>query len=202
MDSKKKPSRRKFLTSGAAVAGLAGAAVRSASGQTPAAAPGPAAAAPGPAAARAAAEKRLKDLIAYGERSPFVTSLREPADGRPSPDAFGLTFHVVTPLGESVGSITPSSLHYVAAHRGFFVPDIDPKEHRLMIHGMVDRPLIFTMDEIKRFPSVTRVHFVECIGNRSNARRQTVAQTHGMTSCSEWTGVLLSTLLKEAGVQS
>src|SRR6267143_3701586 len=186
MDSKK-PSRRKFLTGGAAVAGLAVGAVRSASGQTPEPAP---------------ARKNIKELIAYGERSHFVTSLREPADGRPSPDAFGLTFHVVTPLGESVGSITPSSLHYVAAHRGFYVPDIDPKEHRLMIHGMVDRPLIFTMDELKRFPSVTRVHFVECIGNRSTPRRNTVAQTHGMTSCSEWTGVLLSTLLKEAGVQS
>ena len=198
MDSKK-PSRRKFLTSGAAVAGLAGAAVRSASGQTPA----PTAAnTPVPAPGRAAAEKRLKDLIAYGERSPFVTSLREPADGRPSPDAFGLTFHVVTPLGESAGSITPSSLHYVAAHRGFYVPNIDPKEHRLMIHGMVDRSLIFTVDEIKRLPSVTRVHFLECIGNRSRPTHKTVAQTHGMTSCSEWTGVLLSVLLKEAGVQS
>jgi sulfane dehydrogenase subunit SoxC len=202
MDSKKKPSRRKFLSGGAAVAGMVAGAVRSASGQT--ATPGPAnTPAPSPAGlAKAAAEKRLKDLIAYGERSPFVTSLREPADGRPSPDAFGLTFHVVTPLGESVGSITPSSLHYVAAHRGFFVPEIDPKEHRLMIHGLVDRPLIFTMDELKQLPSVTRVHFVECIGNRSTARRTTVAQTHGMTSNSEWTGVLLSVLLKEAGVQS
>ena len=146
--------------------------------------------------------KSTKEQIAYGERSRFVTSIREPAEGRPSPDAFGLTFHVVTPLGESVGSITPSSLHYVAAHRGFYVPDIDPKEHRLMIHGMVDRPLIFTMDELKRLPSVTRVHFLECIGNRSKPTHKTVAQTHGMTSCSEWTGVLLSLLLKEAGVQS
>jgi sulfane dehydrogenase subunit SoxC len=191
--SAKKPSRRKFLASGAVVAGAAAGALK----------PGNAQAQEGaPAAARAAAPKKdIKELIAYGERSRFVTSLREAAEGRPSPDAFGLTFHVVTPLGESVGSITPSSLHYVAAHRGFYVPDIDPKEHRLMIHGMVDRPLILTMDEIKRFPSVTRVHFLECIGNRSNARRQTVAQTHGMTSCSEWTGVLLSTLLKECGVQ-
>ena len=186
----KKPSRRKFLASGAAVAGAAAGAVRPASGQTPA----PTAAEP--------AKKSLKDIIAYGDRSRFVTSLREPADGRPSPDAFGLTFHVVTPIGESAGSITPSSLHYVAAHRGFYVPEIDPKEHRLMIHGMVDRPLIFTLDEVKRFPSVTRVHFLECIGNRSTRTRNTVAQTHGMTSNSEWTGVLLSTLLKEAGVQS
>lgn len=71
-----------------------------------------------------------------------------------------------------------------------------------MIHGMVDRPLTFTMDDLKRMPSVTRVHFVECIGNRSKPGHKTVAQTHGMTSNSEWTGVLLSTLLKEAGVQS
>src|SRR5712691_2016771 len=156
MDSKK-PSRRKFLASGAAVAGAAAAAARTASAQTPA--PASAAAAP--------AKKDIKELIAYGERSRFVTSIREPSEGRPSPDAFGLTFHVVTPLGESVGSITPSSLHYVAAHRGFYVPDIDPKEHRLMIHGMVDRPLIFTVDELKRLPSVTRIHFLECIGNRS-----------------------------------
>src|SRR2546422_308438 len=125
----KKPSRRKFLASGAAVAGVAAGALRPASGQTPAPATAPAA---------APAKKDIKELIAYGERSRFVTSIREPSEGRPSPDAFGLTFHVVTPLGESVGSITPSSLHYVAAHRGFFVPDIDPKEHRLMIHAMDD----------------------------------------------------------------
>src|ERR1700730_9020081 len=101
MDSKQ-ASRRKFLKGGAAVAGLAAGAVRSASGQTPAPAAAPAAS---PAAAPA---KNLKELIAYGERSKFVTSIREPAQGRPSPDAFGLTFHVVTPLGESVGIMTPS----------------------------------------------------------------------------------------------
>jgi sulfane dehydrogenase subunit SoxC len=177
--------RRRFLKHGAALAGLAAGAARSASGETP----------------NIAAYSK-KELISYGERSRFVTSLREPAEGRPSPDSFGLVFHVVTPLQDSVGIITPSSLHYVATHRGSFVPDIDPKEHRLMIHGMVDRPLIFTMDELKRLPSVTRVHFLECIGNRSKPGHKTVAQTHGMTSCSEWTGVPLSLLLKEAGVQS
>src|SRR4029078_5552135 len=192
---RKKPSRRKFIASGAAVAGAAAGALRPAHAQTPA----PAAAAAG--AAAAPGKKDIKEIIAYGERSRFVNSVREAAEGRPSPDAFGLTFHVVTPLGESTGSITPSSLHYVAAHRGFYVPDIDPAKHRLMIHGMVDRPLILSVDEVKQFPSVTRVHFLECIGNRSNPRRNTVAQTHGMTSCSEWTGVLVSTLLKECGVQ-
>ena len=109
-----------------------------------------------------------------------MTSTREPADGRPSPDAFGLTFHVVTPLAEQFGIITPSSLHYVAAHRGFYVPEIDPKEHRLMIHGMVDRPIVLTVDEIKRFPSVTRTHFLECIGNRSKA------STHRIRRANAW----------------
>ena len=71
-----------------------------------------------------------------------------------------------------------------------------------MIHGMVDRPLVFTMDELKRLPYVTRVHFLECLGNRAKPTHKTVQETHGMTSCSEWTGVPLSTLLKEAGVQS
>ncbi len=85
---------------------------------------------------------------------------------------FGLTFHVLTPLQDSVGIITPSSLFYVATHRGSFVPDIDPGEHRLMIHGMVDRPLIFTMDELKRLPSVSRIHFIECLGNRATAEAQ------------------------------
>src|SRR6185437_14172188 len=89
----------------------------------------------------------------------------------------------------------------IGTHRGSIVPDLDPKEHRLLIHGMVDRPLEFTMDELKRFPSVSRVHFVECLGNHSKAEDRTVQQTHGLTSCSEWTGVPLSLLLKEVGVQ-
>ena len=184
MDSKK-PSRRRFLKSGAAVAGLA--AVQSASGQT--------------ATPEAHPAKSLQDLIAYGERSRFVSSIRVPVVERPSPDAFGLTFHVLSPLQDSVGIITPSSLHFVGTHRGSIVPDIDPKEHRLMIHGMVDRPLEFTMEELRRFPSVSRIHFIECLGNHSKPEYKTVQETHGLTSCSEWTGVPLSVLLKEVGVQ-
>ena len=145
--------------------------------------------------------KGNKELIAYGERSHFVTSVRIPHGGRPSPDAFGLVFHVATPLQDSVGVITPSSLHYVATTRGSFIPDIDPREHRLMIHGMVDRPLTFTMEDLKRLPSVTRLHFIECAGNRSTPRAKNVQESHGMTSCAEWTGVLLSVLLKECGVK-
>src|SRR6202140_2607400 len=177
MDAKK-PSRRKFLTTSAAVAGLAVGGVAPASGQT--------------AASEAQPKKSLKELIAYGERSHFVTSVRIPVAERMSPDDFGMTFHVTSPLQDSVGIITPSSLHYIATHRGSYVPDIDPQEHRLMIHGMVDRPLVFTMEELKRLPSVSRTHFIECIGNRAKPSHKTAQETHGMTSCSEWTGVLLS----------
>lgn len=185
MDAKKS-NRRKFLKGGAAIAGLAAGAAQAAE-TTP--------------APKWHEKGTNKELIAYGERSRFVTSIRAPVAERTSPDDFGLMFHVLTPLQDSVGSITPSSLHYVATHRGSYIPEIDPKTHRLMIHGMVDRPLIFTMDDIKRLPSVTRVHFLECIGNRSKPTHKTVQETHGMTSNSEWTGVLLSVLLNECGVQ-
>jgi sulfane dehydrogenase subunit SoxC len=79
--------------------------------------------------------------------------------------------------------------------------EIDPQEHRLMIHGMVDRPLTFTMEDLKRLPSVTRLHFIECAGNRTSPKAKTVQETHGMTSCAEWTGVPLSLLLKECGLK-
>ncbi len=191
MDSKH-PNRRGFLKDSAALVGLAVGAVRSASGQTPVSEAHPPEAHP----------KNIKELIAYGERSRFVNSIRVPVAERPSPDAFGLTFHVLTPLQDSVGMVTPSSLHYVATHRGFIVPEIDPRQHRLMIHGMVDRPLIFTMEELKRLPYVSRFYFIECAGNRANTTHKNVQETHGMTSCAEWTGVPLSVLLQEAGVQN
>ena len=147
--------------------------------------------------------KATKELIEYGQRSHFVTSARipHPMGGRPSPDAFGMTFHVAAPLQDSVGVITPSSLHYFATTRGSYVPDIDPRAHSLTIHGLVDRPLTFSMDDLKRLPSVTRLHFIECAGNRHNGRAKNVQESHGMTSCAEWTGVLLSTLLKECGLK-
>ncbi len=185
----KRPDRRGFLRGGAALAGgLTLGAVEPALGQ------------------QTKSGKFIKgseEMIAYGERSRFVNSARiqHPPGGRPSPDGFGLVFHVAAPLQDSVGMITPSSLHFVGTTRGSFMPDIDPQEHRLMIHGMVDRPLTFTMEDLKRLPSVTRPHFIECAGNRSRSQFKTVQETHGMTSCAEWTGVLLSVLLKEAGVK-
>jgi sulfane dehydrogenase subunit SoxC len=106
------------------------------------------------------------------------------------------------PLQDMVGIITPNGVHFERDHGG--VPTINPAEHRLMIHGLVKKPLLLTMDDIKRFPSVSRIHFIECGANSAiewgAAVGETVQFTHGMISCAEWTGVPLSVLLKEAGV--
>ena len=197
MDSKR-TSRRQLLRGGAALAGVAlGAPVHAQTHDH----------ASGPASGSENAYPMIpgnKEMIAYGERSHFVTSVRmpHPMGSKASPDEFGKVFHVASPIQDQVGNITPSSLHYIATTRQAFVPDIDPKQHTLMIHGLVDRPLTFTMEDLKRFPSVSRLHFLECAGNRHTPRHKTVQESHGMTSCSEWTGVLLSTLLKECGLKS
>jgi sulfane dehydrogenase subunit SoxC len=206
MDSKRS-SRRELLKGGATLAGgLTLGAVAPALGETPASGEAPAHDHPmatGGSGNNYPMIPGSKELIAYGERSRYVTSVRiaHPMGGRPSPDAFGKVFHVASPLQDSVGVITPSSLHYVATTRGSYMPDIDPRQHTLTIHGLVDRPLTFTMEDLKRLPSVTRLHFIECNGNRHNGKQRTVQETHGMTSCAEWTGVLLSTLLKECGLK-
>jgi sulfane dehydrogenase subunit SoxC len=107
-----------------------------------------------------------------------------------------------TPLQNLFGIITPSGLHFERHHAG--MPDVDPHQHRLMIHGLVREPRIYTMDDLLRFPSVSRIHFIECGANTGmewgNVAVPTVQYTHGMLSCSEWTGVLLATLLDEVGI--
>lgn len=134
----------------------------------------------------------------YGARSPFEKAVRVMRETRTPQEASSLT-----PLQHTYGIITPSSLHFERHHAG--VPRIDPAGHRLLIHGRVDRPLVFTVAEIKRFPSISRVYFVECSGNSSSEWQQAAApdvqRAHGLTSCSEWTGVPLRLLLEEAGVQ-
>jgi len=134
----------------------------------------------------------------YGARSPFETDTRAIADTR-----FPETWSSRTPLQDSVGMLTPSSLHFERHHAG--VPTIDPAQHRLLVHGMVDRPTIFTMEELKRLPSTSRICFLECSGNSSsewgNKPGRTAQQIHGLASCSEWTGVPLSLVLNELGVQ-
>jgi sulfane dehydrogenase subunit SoxC len=105
-----------------------------------------------------------------------------------------------TPLQDLHGTITPSDLHYERHHSGLAV--VDPRSYRLLVHGMVERPLTFTLDDIKRFPATTRTCFLECSGNFFGAREETTPQdVCGLTSQSEWTGVMLSTIFNEAGAQ-
>ena len=106
-----------------------------------------------------------------------------------------------TPLQDLDGIITPNGLFYERHHGG--VPTIDPAQHRLMVHGLVERPLIFTMDDIRRFPSQSRIHFIECSGNPvySKPYGKTASDLVGLVSCAEWTGVPLKTVLEEAGLK-
>lgn len=127
-----------------------------------------------------------------GARSEFEVIQRAPAYGIIS----------LTPLQKLHGTITPADLHFERHHAG--IPAINPAEHYLLIHGLVDRPLKFSVEELKRFPSVTRTHFIECSGNLSTiaTEKTTVQALCGLTSQSEWTGVAVSTLLREAGLKS
>jgi sulfane dehydrogenase subunit SoxC len=107
-----------------------------------------------------------------------------------------------TPLEALEGVITPSGLHFERHHSG--VPEIDPASHRLLVHGMVKRPLLFSVDALLRYPMVSRIHFLECSGNsqvmyQPTPPNLTAGQAHGLVSCSEWTGVPLKLLLAEAG---
>lgn len=109
----------------------------------------------------------------------------------------------MSPLQYQKGILTPNGVIFERHHAG--TPDIDPKTHRLVIHGMVKQPLEFTMDALLRYPSVSKFYFLECSGNGltdwTQNRSKTVQQTHGLLSCSQWTGVPASWLLDEAGLQ-
>jgi sulfane dehydrogenase subunit SoxC len=107
-----------------------------------------------------------------------------------------------TPLADLHGTMTPNSLFFERHHAGY--PKIDPAEHRLVVHGMVANPTIYTMDDIKRFPATSVIHFHECSGNSgSEWTEDTVADTvqagFGLLSQTEWTGVPLKTILSEVG---
>src|SRR6201982_1279884 len=136
----------------------------------------------------------------YGTRSRFeknvVRTLSNPR-GEPR------TQHARTPHHLINGTFTPNSLHFVISHAGD--PDIDPDRHRLVIHGLVKQPLVFTLDALARYPMVSRMAFVECGGNSapmfSNEPIQASVQAlHGLVSCAERTGIPLSTLRDEAGI--
>src|ERR1043166_6616000 len=130
-----------------------------------------------------------------GDRSPFFHPQRTPTGE--------ITGTSLTPLQDLAGTLTPSDLHFTRIHAG--VPTIDPATHTLLIHGMVERPIELTVADLKRFPSVTRIHFLECSGNGRAAYRtpkpeMTPQQVDGMISNSEWTGVPLTALFAEVGL--
>ena len=130
----------------------------------------------------------------YGSRSQFESEVRWANPTRTTG---------WVPMQNSYGIITPSGLHYERHHAG--IPNIDPARHSLVIHGMVDRPMKYALSDLKRFPTVSRHCFMECSGTTGQellkATQPTVQRTHGLVSTSEWTGVPLSTLLKQTGLK-
>jgi len=140
-------------------------------------------------------------MSGYGSRARFEEPVQRSTGSAPGTDGAGASR---TPLEHLEGIITPSALHFERHHSG--IPDIDPDAHRLLIHGLVDRPLFFDLNALSRYPMVSRIQFLECSGNSRAAGLvpEPIAggcgALHGLVSCSEWTGVPLSILLDEAGV--
>lgn len=136
---------------------------------------------------------------AYGVPSKYETNLlRRESPGLTRVSAASVSF---APLQGLFGIITPSGLHFERHHQGWH--DIDPSKHRLMINGLVKESKVYTMDDLMRMPSVSRMHFIECGANTAmewgNVAVPTVQYSHGMLSCSEFTGVPLSVLLEDCG---
>lgn len=140
----------------------------------------------------------------YGKPSAFESNVqRRTSPGLTQTKQASVSF---APLQSLFGIVTPSGLHFERHHQGWW--DIDPSKHRLMINGSDDKivrvPMVFTMDELMRLPSVSRFHFIECGANTGmewgNVAVPSCQYTHGMLSCSEFTGVPLKLLLDRAGV--
>lgn len=144
-----------------------------------------------------------KPLNGYGQPSRFEEPVKRYAGSAYGTLAPG-TGSARTPLEKLEGVITPNGLHYDRSHSG--APDIDPARHQLLIHGLVKRPLTFSIADLSRYPMVSRICFLECAGNSSvNAIAPAPPQgsagvVHGLVSCADWTGIPLALLLDEAGV--
>jgi sulfane dehydrogenase subunit SoxC len=143
------------------------------------------------------------DLSGHGERSKFVhlSMLPEAGPGKRNVDP-SEAINSKAPLGKLVGTITPTDLHYERSHSGN--PDLDPAKHRLLVHGMTRKQLVFTVDDLMRMPSITRTVFIECTGNgwenwKKADPNLTVQNTHGLVSTNEWTGVPLRFLIDLVG---
>lgn len=155
------------------------------------------------AAAKPWQKRAGRPFSAYGQPSRFEQGVERSIVRLYGPIApgNGASF---TPLHRLQGTLTPSGLHFERHHHG--VADIDPAQHRLVIHGLVRRPLAFSLDRLIRYPMTSRTCFIECSGNSfpnvaAEAPQLTCGEIHGLVSCSEWTGVPLSVLLDEAGIQ-
>ncbi len=135
----------------------------------------------------------------YGQPSMYEKNLvRRESPGLTRVSGSSVSF---CPLQGLFGIITPSGLHFERHHQGWV--DIDPNKHRLMINGLVKTNAVFTMDDLMRMPSVSRIHFIECGANTGmewgNVAVPTVQYSHGMISCSEFTGVPLKAILDMCG---
>jgi len=190
-ESKQRASRRAFLKGGLALGG-----------------------------ATVAATVARADDPAITELQPWTNQLGEGVDARPYGQPSQYEGHVVrrnvpwltadpvssvnfTPLHELDGIITPNGLCFERHHGG--TAQVDPAKWRLMIHGMVEKPLVFTLDDLKRFPRVNRIHFLECAANSGmewrGAQLNGCQFTHGMIHNVMYTGVPLKLLLEEAGLK-
>jgi sulfane dehydrogenase subunit SoxC len=139
----------------------------------------------------------------YGTRSTHTEYMQRTA-GNPDPIYPGGGASR-SPLQHLRGTITPNSLHFERHHAG--VPDIDPSQHKLLINGLVKQPLVFSYEDLLKYPMVSKLYFLECSGNSgslygSNPADGTAQSIHGLVSCAEWTGIPLSTLLEEAGIEA
>jgi sulfane dehydrogenase subunit SoxC len=140
-------------------------------------------------------------FVGYGQPSRFESKVVRTFSSAPGTTGTGSSR---TPLQRLNGTITPNGLHFERHHSG--IPDIDPAAHRLLIHGLVKRPLVFTLEALSRYPTETRIAFIECGGNTGALYQKEAAQldlqaSHGLLSCAEWTGIRLALLLEEAGVE-
>ena len=183
--NKRTVSRRRFLTAASvAGSGFAGRALADTLSDVPARAPG------GPMSGRSGRSQYVH-LARIPEAGPGLRHV-DPSNA----------INSKTPLNKLVGSLTPTDLHYERSHAG--VPDLDPTEHRVLIHGMVRRPMVLRVDDLQAMPSVSRIHFIECTGNgwenwKTADPTLTVQNTHGLVSTNEWTGVPLRFLINLVG---
>lgn len=138
----------------------------------------------------------------YGQPSPYEHAVTRRTTSILSSGNYRASI-AVTPIQDLSGILTPNGLFFNRNHGG--TPTIDPNEHRLMIHGLVEKPIVLTMDQLKRYPNVSRIHFLECPANGGPEWRgpqfNSIQFAKGFMSCAEWTGVYIKDILKDLGLK-